>query len=246
MNELRRMAYLDALGIDAYVSRAQLPGAALTRRLVIVPAPASDRVASAPSVAASPVMPATAPPRQAESQIPTIDSDLRSPASTPAPPTESPRARANVPHFNLFTIAAGGWLWLEDLGDMPLASDQVQLVQAMARALAGVSKPSLQSSSEAARPDAAQPDVQQFRWPIHTNQQLDLGEEAARAALAGFIGRRLEQQQCRGLVLLGEACRTRVPLEQMGVPAASTASTAEMLATPQLKRQVWLDLLTLA
>ena len=104
---------------------------------------------------------------------------------------------------------------------MPLASDQVQLVQAMARALAGVSKPSLQSSSEAARPDAAQPDVQQFRWPIHTNQQLDLGEEAARAALAGFIGRRLEQQQCRGLVLLGEACRTRVPLEQMGVPAAS-------------------------
>ena len=157
MNELRRMAYLDALGIDAYVSRAQLPGAALTRRLVIVPAPASDRVASAPSVAASPVMPATAPPRQAESQIPTIDSDLRSPASTPAPPTESPRARANVPHFNLFTIAAGGWLWLEDLGDMPLASDQVQLVQAMARALAGVSKPSLQSSSEAARPDAAPP-----------------------------------------------------------------------------------------
>ena len=38
MNELRRMAYLDALGIDSYVSRSQLPGAALTRRLAIASA----------------------------------------------------------------------------------------------------------------------------------------------------------------------------------------------------------------
>ena len=34
MNELRRMAYLNALGVDCYVSRTQLPGAAVTRRLV--------------------------------------------------------------------------------------------------------------------------------------------------------------------------------------------------------------------
>ena len=38
MNELRRTAYLDALGIDSYVSRKQLPGAALTRRLALAPA----------------------------------------------------------------------------------------------------------------------------------------------------------------------------------------------------------------
>jgi hypothetical protein len=36
MNELRRMAYLNALGVDCYVSRTQLPGAAVTRRLAIV------------------------------------------------------------------------------------------------------------------------------------------------------------------------------------------------------------------
>ena len=38
MNELKRRAYLDALGIDTYVSRGQLGGAAPTRRLAIVPA----------------------------------------------------------------------------------------------------------------------------------------------------------------------------------------------------------------
>ena len=44
MNELRRMAYLDALGIDSYVSRTQLPGAAVTRRLAILVTPAKAPV----------------------------------------------------------------------------------------------------------------------------------------------------------------------------------------------------------
>jgi hypothetical protein len=247
------MAYLDALGIDAYVSRAQLPGAALTRRLAIVPAPTSEAASCPPAAEAMPALPSVAP-RQVESPIPKLDSNLRSPASAPSP--AAPQVRASVPHFSLFAIAAGDWLWLEDMSDMPLASDQVQLVQAMARALTGVGGHAVQAATDVARPDVARPDVarpatarpdvEQFRWPIHTNQQLDLGEEAARAALAGFVGRRLEERQCRGLVLLGEACRARVPLEQMAVPTVSTLSTAEMLANPQLKRQVWLDLLPLA
>ena len=147
------------------------------------------------------------------------------------------------------------------MGDMPLARDQVQLVQAMAYALAGVggvegqaatgaadvgvAQPSV-AQPFAAQPFAAQPDVTHFRWPIHTNQQLDLGEEAARASVAGFVGRRLEQQQCRGLVLLGQACKARVPLEHLGVSSVGTYSSAEILANPQLKLQVWRDLLPLA
>ena len=34
MHELKRLAYLDAMGVDAFISRAQLPGAAPTRRFL--------------------------------------------------------------------------------------------------------------------------------------------------------------------------------------------------------------------
>ncbi|MEZ5504388.1 MAG: hypothetical protein R3E50_17635, partial [Halioglobus sp.] len=35
MNEFRRRAYLQAMGVDSYVSRAQLPGAAPTPRRAV-------------------------------------------------------------------------------------------------------------------------------------------------------------------------------------------------------------------
>ena len=40
MHELSRLAYLDAMGIDHYLSRSQLPGAAPTQRLAVVAGPA--------------------------------------------------------------------------------------------------------------------------------------------------------------------------------------------------------------
>ena len=121
---------------------------------------------------------------------------------------------------------------------MPLAREQVQLVQAMAQTLAGVDMPSSA---------VAGPEIAQFDWPIHTNQQLDLGEEAALASVAGFVGRKLEQQHCRGLVLLGEKCASRVPLAQLDCArAVSTLSSAQMLQNPQLKKQAWRDLLPFA
>jgi hypothetical protein len=235
MNELRRMAYLDALGIDSYVSRIQLPGAAVTRRLAIV----SERSRAVPVLSGiSPNVPATpVPPRRPDVQastgsVPVVRSD-REVDSLPS--TRDPVQRGDsVPRFSLLAIVAGDWLWLEELPDTLLATEQVRLVQAMAQALL---------LSQGQRVEAAtKPDVAQFNWPIHTNHQLDLGVEAARASVAGFVGRRLEQYGCRGLVLLGDSCVKRVPLPEMKIPSVSTASTVEILASPALKRQVWRDL----
>jgi len=70
--------------------------------------------------------------------------------------------------------------------------------------------------------------------------------QAARAGLAAFIQRKLELADCKGLVLLGRACEERVPLEQLACPRiAHTASTADILRDPLLKRQVWRDLRSL-
>ncbi len=125
-------------------------------------------------------------------------------------------------------ITAGGCIWVEELAQAALAREQVQLVHAMARAVSG---------------DAAAPKVQQFDWPLHNNHQLDQGDDAARAAVAGFLQRQIDQQHCRGLVLLGSGSPRRVALDMLGdVSVVNTLDTLSLLADPQLKKQAWRDL----
>ena len=140
-------------------------------------------------------------------------------------------AEKTLEPFSVTAIVGGHWLWLEELPHGVLARDQVHLIQAMARAL-GVADAKCQPS--------------QFDWPIHHNAQLDLGVEAARAGLAGFVQRKMEQFDCRGLIVLGRACQDRLAIQQLRVPrCVSTVSTAEMLIDPQLKKQAWGDLVPL-
>jgi len=245
MNEHTRMAYLDALGIDHYVSRGQLPGAAKTQRLVGMARPQ----------VAMPV-PGAAKPAPARIPQPQAAGGRAGPRMHPRPERDAPaslrgaRAATAVPHFSLATIVAGDWLWVEELAGMPLTTEQVQLVQSMAQALlvrrAQCGARSDTAGPVAVRPDPGRPDVMQFDWPIHANRQLDQGEEAARSGVAGFLVRRLEQHGCRGIVLLGDAGAARVPVPQLGVVFVQTASCAQMLANPVLKRQAWRDLLPLA
>jgi hypothetical protein len=245
MNELRRMAYLEALEIDCYVSRAQLPGAALTRRLAIVPAPVETVVAEgrvdspgAPKAAVPPV----SPMQQEGVTRPDFGPGLRGASATVESPREPLPGGEPVPRFSLSTIIAGDWLWLEELDGMPLATEQVHLVQSMAQALVLARGIGSDNTRSAAGTQATRPDVAQFDWPMHTNRQLDQGADAVRASVAAFVSRRLEQRGCRGLVLLGQTCVKRLPLPQMKVLSVSTASSAEILASPALKRQVWRDL----
>ena len=218
MNERSRIAYLDAMGIDTYVARVQLPGAAASLRRPVMPrtpAPPESPTSLLREVIPAPA--AVTPARvSAESSPPTMEA------------SDQGRPHDPVARFSLAAVVAGQLLWLEELQDSPLSAVQVQLVQAMAQALgAGDEKP----------------EVSQFDWPMHNNQQLDLGAGAASAALTGFIGRKLEQQTCRGVVLLGEQCRLRVPLDQLGAATVvATVSTAQMLGEPRCKKQAWRDL----
>lgn len=234
MNELRRAAYLEAMGLDAYVSRRQLPGAAMTSRLSIV-SPGTGTTA-APAAPLADMKDRLDTARRARPNP--ADALERGSARSVAPAEEAAPVDANLPRFSLTAIVAGNWLWLEELGDMPLAVEQVRLVEAMALALTCV------SGGDSA-PALGKPEVALFDWPIHTNRQLELGEEAARAAVAGFIGRRVEQCNCAGLVVLGRACAGRVPVSEIGVRAVHTHSSQEILASPDIKQQVWRDLLPL-
>ena len=240
MNELTRMAYLDAMGIDSYISRAQLPGAALSRRLVLVPREVQHETADNDVAIA-----AIAAPGLKKQRSPAHFPDIQAPGPRSDPgatsvETAAPARNAAQPRFSVAAIVAGGWVWLEELRDMPLAREQVQMVQAMARALQSVAPGAPESAVGAAEVPTQ---IAQFDWPMHSNQQLDQSAEAASAALASFVRRKAEQAQCRGVVLLGQACTDRVPGQELDCPwAAISHGTADMLANSALKRQVWSEL----
>ena len=245
MNELKRMAYLDALEIDCYVSRAQLPGAALTRRLAIVPTSVSSPVEKVQLGSRDESVASVAPVSRAQHEgVTGPDFGLVVDVGTAAVEEKREPLPGSdpVPRFSLSTIVAGDWLWLEELDGMPLATAQVQLLQSMAQALALGRGISSDNTSSASGVQPTRPDVRRFDWPLHTNRQLDQGEDAARATVAAFVRRRLEQHGCLGLVLLGQACVKWVPPPQIDVITVNTASSAEMLANPVIKRQVWRDL----
>jgi hypothetical protein len=226
-SEARRGIYLVAMGIDSYVSSQQLPGAAPSRRISLIPA-RSD--VHEPPVASTPA------PASLVSAVAAVKVKAQSAAAGEASPRHGPdrstREVASPDRFSLAAIVAGDFLWLEELDGIPLAREQVQLVAAMARAAAG-------SPSEACQ----SPEVAQFNWPIHNNAQLDQSREAAQAALAGFIQRKIEQHRCRAVVFLGEACATRVPDDNLlALPRCQLPATLDMLRDPRLKKRAWIGL----
>ncbi len=225
MDELTRSRYLQALGTDTYISRGQLPGAAVTRRLAIVcqsPRPLPE-VAPAPveTTARSPKVPVKIP------RLAPVSAAAR-PEAAPVRPVDQNQS----PEFSLVAISCGDCLWLEEQEGASRLPEQLMLVQSMAEALG------ITAGDAGTRPSSTQ-----FDWPIHKNRQLDQGEEAARSSVAGFIQRKLEQGRCQGLVLLGAGCERRLALNQVDCPqVVRTVSTAEILRNPLLKRQVWQDL----
>jgi len=189
MNELTRTRYLQALGTDTYISRSQLPGAAVTRRLTIVrQAPAQSLAQGLSQTGSSPAKPA-AHAAVVPEPMPELEASPKAQARDSA--AEQPVKRSEDPRFSLVAISCGGWLWLEEQKDSSRLTDQLQLVQSMANAMG------LVDAAAAARALATE-----FEWPIHNNRQLDQGEEAARASVAGFIQRKLEPLDCQGVVLL--------------------------------------------
>lgn len=215
-SELRRLAYLQALGVDSYVSRETLPAAAVSRRLRVVTRAPITAVPNAP-----PAIP----------DIVDLGLDVRSGGQAkPAPPPVAPvkSAPEAMESFTIAAIVAGGWLWLEELPRVALASEQVQLISAMVRAL-GLPQ--------------TQPAVAQFDWPIHTNQQFDLGPDAASSGLQGFVQRQLTDFAVATVVLLGDECRQRLPTQlAIAERLVNTVSTRSMIGEPMLKRQAWRDL----
>ena len=225
MNEIRRLGYLQALGIDSYVSRRQLPAAAPTRRVGLRRADAA---------------PARGQPEQVTSRSPGPRKP-RPPAVPATPATSGPAAKSTVvaaeagtgPVFSVLACHLGGWYWLDEIprGREP-GPNYLRLLQSIGAAL---------------ELPTAEPLLERFDWPIAPNPRLDTTEAAARDGFSGFLGGRLERNPVAGLVLLGVANEFWLDRDALGsrfgiAQLVETVSAWKMLRQPELKKQAWKDL----
>jgi len=236
--EQRRILYLQAMDIPLYVSRADCPGALPTTRVPLPQSPTPADTTPATRVTDTPAPGDRAlGSRLAEmADVAKREDSATAAAITVATTAESTSTRTTstteAVRFSLVLFRAGRWLWLEETPDGTLASDQVQLVAAMAAAL--------DNTVASAK---VKPVTSQFKWPPHNNAQFDLGDEAARAGLEAFLQRHVDDSGCSGLIVLGEAAGLRLGEAALSVPVlARTLGTRDMIMQPTLKKQVWSDL----
>jgi len=226
--------------VQPLVARRPLPGAAPTRRLVLRTRVAPVAVPRSDS-AHAPIQPAN-PPRERAAPIPEARA-LRDTLERPEVPlgakrtprgsdpsharasTAAPAAREE--RFSLAVVIAAKRLWIEDLGEFPLAREQVELIGAMATAL---------RHPEAVR---ERPLVTQFDWPMHANEQLDLGPEEAAASLASYLERQAEERGCEAILCLGPKAAERLGRISLGRPQSVLPSTRTLLENPIAKRDAW-------
>ena len=216
--DTQRLACLQAMGLTLYSSRRDLPGAAPSRRVLAAGVPAPEP----PPAGLAPVAPG-ADTRARDAEPPTRCA-ARQPEAAGSEAAAVPRPPESSVRFRLAAVLAGGALWLEELGDAPLAREQVALVQAMARACGWAT---------------AAPRVQEFAWPMHRNPQLDCSAEAAGAALQAFLARLLSEAGLERVLLLGAGARERVAALTLPVPVLALPATREMLAGAAPKREAW-------
>ena len=214
--ELARRQALEAMGIDVYVSRYDMPGAApaIRQRLVQIE-PAEVTTSDSPARAAKVHTASPTPPPRADSSTNTERTSTPSQSSgvSPAKSTETVT-------FSMLLASAGPFLWVEQLADGLLRQDQLALINAMARAL---------SADVSVR-------QQQFDWPMRGNTALSRDAESAKQALQGLIQRMAREVDAKRVVVMG-ACPflpDRIAQSAVVIPA-----TMAMLQNPALKRDAW-------
>jgi hypothetical protein len=225
---MQRLAYLDAIGIDSYISRAQLPAAAPSRRLRIV----------------RPAVPVGAEPEKPPSAVQDLLSDVlrqdspsvgsaRKPSVSAQPAAAVSTAADATPVFSVSACFLAGYCWLSEVPRArELGAEYGQLLQAICLALGW---------------DARSPVLERFDWPMGNSRQLDQGPEAARHGFEGFIRARLERHPVRGVILLGEPESPWLDRSIFGdIEWHSTLSARDMLKQPELKIRAWRDLKPLA
>lgn len=214
--EMVRRQTLEAMGIDVYVSRCDMPGAAPSVRQRFTPIEAPS--AASPSISTSSH---DVGGRKAASSS-RAGSAIKDEGATPTPRSASPQSEkaAEKVKFSMLLVSAGPFLWVEQLADGLIRQDQLALINAMARAL---------------RPEVSVRQ-QQFDWPMRGGTALSGDAESAKQALQGLIQRMAREVDAKRVVVMGSC--PFLP-DRIAQSAVVIPSTIAMLQNAGLKREAW-------
>lgn len=231
VKETSRLHYLDAMGIDSWVSRRALPGAAASRRRRVVlrqaPVQAVPPMAAAaapgPELLRSSVVKSTTAPRATANPVDIAVAESAGESAS----NDSPAVI-----FSAVVAFMGGWYWIDEVPrGRETGAEYSQLLQAIGHALNW--------------PPAAA-SVERFDWPLQGASRLYPGLETARHSFEGFMRGRLERQPVQGVVLLGSAACEWLNLDMfVGLNQVRTVSAWSMLRQQANKAQAWQDLRSL-
>lgn len=238
--ELRRLRYLSSMGVQPFVSKRDLPGAAPSQRMAMrvgsqTPSVGGDELSLANKVHSKTKVTVPSSLRQTLSQSRSTPSRTSEPVQGTVQGKAAASAGARVQsegreRFSLVAIVVGSRLWVEEIAEGLLAQEQLALVVAIDRALRHPST------------ELGAPSHTVFSWPIHGNSQLDLGSEEAAASLGGYLRRQLDDNACVELICLGATCAERLQTLRLPVAQRTLPSTLELLEQPSKKRDLWKQL----
>lgn len=230
MREPWRSAYLKSMGVDIYVARRPLAGAAPSI------APLWDTAAVVrrgttpePHVRVEPeaVAPAQPPSAKALRGLPEgLDLDGGAPPAVAAEPVARAATTA-VPRFVLQVVRSAGVLLLDE--GPARNSDRNAYRQFIMNLLVALGR----------RP--ADVEIDRFGWPMVTNPSVDQSEQAARESLSASIERRCDEGSCDIIVLLGPTAQQWVQTQR---PALKGESAWACIGDGSAKRALWQQLAT--
>lgn len=254
MNEVQRMQYLDALGIDSFMPRRILPNAPALRLCEPVSshtaapatAPAAqDSIAAAQGASATvstaaistatvQTTPVDAVPSAQSQAVPAVESSparvapavLEQVAAVTEQVQTEPKASKVVVPTPRFSLS----LW--QVSEQLLVIDSRQPQQALPTE-------SLLSNILLALgfPAGPLPSAHVVRWPIMENRFESQGADEARGMLSALISARLETQPAKHVLLMGEeACHYILPGAELADTQAESLSKLQgrLLTVPEL------------
>ena len=243
MNELQRQAYLEAMGIDSYFPRVQLPGALASpvcdmSEAAVSETPQQAAIAAANSEEQHTTIPPSPPPvksaegpRAAQAVLGNVVDDIaKHRPPTPAKPkrSEAVESASDIPHFALTIAKSQSGILIIDDGIQPDQdyTEYLRLLQNILFAV-GAGKQALQ--------------LDPFVWPMMKTAQFDQSAEAARQTLSVYINKLIEDLSVRYVLVMGEQAQSYITANDQ-VSCIHTLSGLRLLSEPALKRQVWQDL----
>ncbi len=230
--EATRLAYLDAMGVESFFPRVELPGAPPAVLCETLPEPAVAE--ELPAVNRSEVPPVTGLDREALlKELKPREGSVVAPAPKPV---AAPEASAEKIEFTLRFYQVAGLAMIVD--SSPMATPESAILQFSANLFLALSRQI--GDWEGSIKENMHHHL--FRWPLVGNAQIATDAGAAREAVTAAVVGNCERAAIPRIVLLGEMATRFASVDQPNCAVVRGESVAHYLQTPLAKRELWQSL----